>query len=74
MNLKLKKIENFKGRSGPLLLIIMDGIGINKPGDNNAVYLARTPNLDKLFTLPFFYKIKSSRTCRWIAYGRGYGK
>ena len=59
MNLKLKKIENFKGRSGPLLLIIMDGIGINKPGDNNAVYLARTPNLDKLFTLPFFTKLKA---------------
>lgn len=59
MDLKLNKIEKFKGRKGPLLLIIMDGIGLNKPGDNNAVYLAKTPNLDKLFTLPFFAKLKA---------------
>jgi 2,3-bisphosphoglycerate-independent phosphoglycerate mutase len=59
MSLKLNKLENFSGRKGPLLLIIMDGIGINKPGENNAVYLAKTPNLDKLFTVPLFTKLKA---------------
>ena len=44
----LKKLEQFSGRSGPLVLIIMDGIGLGKKDDNNAFYLAKTPFLDKL--------------------------
>lgn len=59
MSLKLNKLEGFEPRKGPLLLIIMDGIGINKPGNNNAVYLAKTPVLDKLFTVPLFTKLKA---------------
>jgi 2,3-bisphosphoglycerate-independent phosphoglycerate mutase len=47
MSLKLEKLQNFNGRKGPLLFIIMDGVGINKSHDNNAVYLAKTPVLDK---------------------------
>ncbi|MEI7812082.1 MAG: 2,3-bisphosphoglycerate-independent phosphoglycerate mutase [Ignavibacteria bacterium] len=48
MSLKLEKLEKFHGRKGPLLLIIMDGVGIGREADNNAVYLAKTPVLDKL--------------------------
>ncbi|HOM65427.1 MAG TPA: 2,3-bisphosphoglycerate-independent phosphoglycerate mutase [Ignavibacteriales bacterium] len=59
MSLKLNKLEGFQPRKGPLLLIVMDGIGINKPGDNNAVYLAKTPVLDKLFTVPLFTQLKA---------------
>lgn len=33
----------------PVALIIMDGYGISDPGPGNAVSLARTPNLDRLF-------------------------
>ncbi len=44
----LKKLEQFSGRSGPLVLIIMDGVGLGKKDDNNAFYLAKTPFLDKL--------------------------
>jgi 2,3-bisphosphoglycerate-independent phosphoglycerate mutase len=50
MSLQLKKLGSFQGRKGPLLLIIMDGIGIGKNDDSNAVYLAKTPVLDKLMT------------------------
>ena len=46
--LKLNKFQKFKKRQGPLVLIIMDGIGIGKNNDGNAKYLARTPNLDYL--------------------------
>jgi 2,3-bisphosphoglycerate-independent phosphoglycerate mutase len=46
--LKLKKLQRFHGRKGPLLLIIMDGIGIGPSDDTNAVFLANTPNLDSL--------------------------
>ncbi|MBW1997653.1 MAG: 2,3-bisphosphoglycerate-independent phosphoglycerate mutase [Deltaproteobacteria bacterium] len=48
MRLNLKKLENFRGRKGPLLLIIMDGIGIGPEDERNAVYLANTPNIDRL--------------------------
>lgn len=48
MTLKLEKLPNFSGRSGPLLLLIMDGIGLAPPGPGNAVYVAKTPNLDRL--------------------------
>lgn len=49
MSLNLNKLKYFHGRKGPLLLIIMDGIGLGKEDDTNAVYKANTPNLDKLY-------------------------
>ncbi|MGE5679721.1 MAG: 2,3-bisphosphoglycerate-independent phosphoglycerate mutase [Bacillota bacterium] len=48
MSLRLEKLKTFHGRKGPLLLVIMDGVGIGKESDNNAIYLAKTPVLDKL--------------------------
>lgn len=47
-SLNLKKLTRFSGRDGPIVLIIMDGIGIGKEDNNNAFYLANTPFLDKL--------------------------
>lgn len=44
----LKKLENFKGVEGPLVTIVMDGIGLAPANDGNAVYLAYTPTLDML--------------------------
>lgn len=35
-------------RRGPLVLVIMDGMGIGKENEGNAFFLARTPNLDRL--------------------------
>jgi 2,3-bisphosphoglycerate-independent phosphoglycerate mutase len=46
---RLKKLGGFSGRKGPLLLIIMDGVGLGKQDETNAVYLAKTPTLDTLF-------------------------
>ena len=45
----LKSFPKFKGRPGPLLLIIMDGIGLNPNKLGNAVAAAYTPTLDLLF-------------------------
>lgn len=39
---------NFSGRKGPLLFIIMDGVGNGKAFEGNAVWLANTPVLDTL--------------------------
>jgi len=46
--LRLEQWRKFQGRPGPLLIVIMDGIGIGRQDESNAVYLARTPTLDHL--------------------------
>ncbi|MHA1490657.1 MAG: 2,3-bisphosphoglycerate-independent phosphoglycerate mutase [Promethearchaeota archaeon] len=50
-SLRLNKLGNFNGRDGPLVLIIMDGIGIGRNDDSNAFYLSDTPFLNKLQTI-----------------------
>ena len=59
MSLNLDKLKSFHGRKGPLLLIIMDGIGIGKADETNAVYMANTPNLDKLFKSDLYTQLKA---------------
>ncbi len=59
MDLHLEKLENFKGRKGPLLLIIMDGVGLGKQDESNAVFLANTPTLDRLFKSELFTTLKA---------------
>ena len=62
MNLKLEKLNNFNGRKGPLLFIIMDGVGIGKQYEGNAVYKANTPTLDKLFKSKLYTQLKAHGT------------
>ncbi|MFX1393457.1 MAG: 2,3-bisphosphoglycerate-independent phosphoglycerate mutase, partial [Promethearchaeota archaeon] len=45
---RLNRLDRFSGREGPLVLIIMDGIGLGRNDQSNAFYLANTPFLDKL--------------------------
>ena len=59
MNLKLEKLKKFPGRKGPLLFIIMDGVGIGKQYEGNAVYKANTPTLDKLFSSKFYTQLNA---------------
>jgi len=47
---KLKRLPFFKGRSGPLLLVIMDGIGLGNDGEGNAVFLAQPKTLERIST------------------------
>ncbi|MCL1858716.1 MAG: 2,3-bisphosphoglycerate-independent phosphoglycerate mutase [Oscillospiraceae bacterium] len=46
--LNLKKSGKFAGIDGPLVCVVMDGIGIAGENAGNAVYLANTPVLDGL--------------------------
>lgn len=62
MSLELKKLAHFGGRPGPLLLIIMDGIGLGKQDESNAVYMAKTPVLDQLLGSRFFTSLKAHGT------------
>src|SRR6186713_3338501 len=44
----LDKHPSFPGVQGPVLVVVMDGVGIGEKNDGNAVWLARTPVLDGL--------------------------
>ena len=44
----LKKLKNDPGVVGPVVTVIMDGVGLAPRTPGNAVALARTPNLDRL--------------------------
>ena len=46
--LTLKKNKNFEGAEGPVVLLIMDGVGIGKNPKSDYVKMANTPNLDWL--------------------------
>ena len=48
MNNKLNTLPSFSGIEGPVLTIVMDGIGIAPAGAGNAVTEAYTPTLDRL--------------------------
>ena len=45
---KLEKLSNFEGVKGPVLTIVMDGVGLAPDTISNAVTGAYTPNLDAL--------------------------
>lgn len=65
MKLKLNKLEKFSGSKGPLLFVIMDGVGFGREDESDAVYLAKTPILDKL--------LKSKLQTKLIAHGTAVG-
>ncbi|MFH1122268.1 MAG: 2,3-bisphosphoglycerate-independent phosphoglycerate mutase, partial [Pseudomonadota bacterium] len=62
MTLSLKRLRSFPGRKGPLLLIIMDGIGIGPQDERNAVYLAETPTLDALMGSRLYTQLRAHGT------------
>jgi 2,3-bisphosphoglycerate-independent phosphoglycerate mutase len=62
MKLKLDKLKGFSGRKGPLLLVIMDGVGIGPENEANAVYLAETPNLDRLCASRLYCQLRAHGT------------
>ncbi len=59
MSLSLKPLEIFRKRSGPLLLIVMDGVGIGKPYAGNAVWAAKTPVLDELMKSKLYTTLRA---------------
>jgi len=59
MEFELAPLSRYTPPSGPLLLIIMDGYGIGKPYEGNAVHLARKPNLDRYFTQGLYTQLRA---------------
>ncbi len=58
----LKRSEKFNGVKGPLLTIVMDGVGIAPDNGANAVAKAHTPTLDYLMANYPMLKIKAHGT------------
>ncbi len=56
---KLKKNEVFDGPEGPVVLVIMDGVGIGKNPESDYVKIANTPNLDWLREHAVYHEIKA---------------
>lgn len=48
MDFTLKSLENRPNIPGPVITCVMDGVGLGIEDESNAVWLARTPNLDWL--------------------------
>ncbi|MCD7788860.1 MAG: 2,3-bisphosphoglycerate-independent phosphoglycerate mutase, partial [Firmicutes bacterium] len=46
----LTKHSYFEGNRGPVLTVIMDGVGLGLKAEGNAVYEAYTPTLDRLMS------------------------
>ncbi|MCQ2433032.1 MAG: 2,3-bisphosphoglycerate-independent phosphoglycerate mutase, partial [Clostridia bacterium] len=58
----LKKLKNFAGVEGPVLTIVMDGVGLAPANAGNAVYHAYTPTLDMLMAKYPMLKLRAHGT------------
>ena len=58
----LARLGGYSAFPGPVVTVIMDGIGIGPEDDSNGVYLAHTPVLDGLFQEPMFTRLKAHGT------------
>jgi len=56
---ELRKNGAFDGPEGPVVLVIMDGVGIGKHPESDFVRIAHTPNLDWLRTHAVYAEVKA---------------
>jgi 2,3-bisphosphoglycerate-independent phosphoglycerate mutase len=57
--LKLQPLSGYKDFPGPVVVIIMDGVGIGPRDENNGVHMAYTPVLDELLKGELVTKLKA---------------
>ncbi len=62
MSHQLNKLAKFSGRKGPVVLVIMDGMGIGKQDNSDGVFLAKTPVLDDLMKSKLYTTLKAHGT------------
>ncbi len=58
----LSPLAGYKNFTGPVVTIIMDGVGLGSEDESDGVYVAYTPVLDDLFTGPLMTKLKAHGT------------
>ncbi len=57
--LHLDKLGHYNEFPGPVVLVIMDGVGIGKGDEADGVHMAYTPVLDSLFQEPLFTRLRA---------------
>jgi len=65
MSWKLKPHSSFSGSKGPLVLVVLDGVGVGNGDESDAVKIATTPTMDRLW-LP-------GKRCTLLAHGKAVG-
>jgi 2,3-bisphosphoglycerate-independent phosphoglycerate mutase len=65
MSLDLRRHPSFAGVPGPVVVVVMDGVGLGRKDASDAVHLARTPTLDRLAA--------DALSTQLAAHGRGVG-
>jgi len=55
-------LPNYTPFTGPVVFVVMDGVGLGKQDESDGVFLAYTPVLDELFKEPLFTKLKAHGT------------
>jgi len=58
----LRKHPRFPGRPGPLVVAVLDGVGLGAKDEADAVFLARTPVLDRLWSGPLCCALRAHGT------------
>jgi 2,3-bisphosphoglycerate-independent phosphoglycerate mutase len=59
---QLKRSAKFSGCKGPVLVVVMDGVGISARTEGNAVLAAHTPTLDRLNATCLHTRLKAHGT------------
>ncbi|MGB8223195.1 MAG: 2,3-bisphosphoglycerate-independent phosphoglycerate mutase [Polyangiales bacterium] len=59
---RLKKHPTFAGVPGPVLIVVMDGVGCGASNAGDAVWLARTPTLDRLAEMSLTTRLRAHGT------------
>ena len=58
-DLRLDPLPGYTSFPGPVVLLILDGVGLGRRDECDGVFLAYTPVLDGLMTEPLFTKLKA---------------
>jgi 2,3-bisphosphoglycerate-independent phosphoglycerate mutase len=58
----LQKLNGFKASKGPVVTVILDGVGLGSRDERDGVFVAHTPVLDRLFTEPLYTELKAHGT------------
>ena len=59
---QLQPLDGYRQFSGPVVLVIMDGVGIGSCDERDGVFVAHTPLLDTLFKESLFTTLKAHGT------------
>ena len=61
-DMMLERLSGYSDFNGPVVMVILDGIGIGPQDESNAVYLSNTPVLDTLLEEPISTRLKAHGT------------